>query len=68
MDTLERLSEQEKELGYDGEELKAFVKEQHAILREGRQAILEAERENWEAEERYQREKREAEEKTGFVR
>lgn len=46
MDTLERLNEQGKELGYDGEELKAFVKEQHAILREERQAILEAEREN----------------------
>ena len=45
MDTLGRLTKQGKELGYEGEELKTFVKEQQVILRDECQAASEASRE-----------------------
>ena len=45
MDTSERLTKQGKELGYDGEELKTFVKEQQVILRNERQAARDVESE-----------------------
>ena len=47
MDTSERLTKQGKELGYEGEELKTFVKEQQVILCK-RQAARDAEREAWD--------------------
>ena len=49
MDTLERLTKQGKEMGYEGEELKTFVKEQQVIFRDERQAARDADRETREA-------------------
>ena len=57
MDVIERLTKQEKDLGYEGETLQTFVKEQQIELRDERKAMREAERERREAE----RESREAE-------
>ena len=67
MDVIERLTKQGKDLGYEGETLQAFVKEQQIELRDERKAMRETERERREAE-RESREaenaKREAESKT----
>ena len=60
LDDLERLTKQGNELGYEGEELKAFVKEQWVILRGKRQATRDAKRETREAEREVEREKRDA--------
>ena len=60
MDVIERLTKQGKDLGYEGETLQTFVKEQQIELRDERKAMREAERERREAE----RENREAEAKT----
>ena len=60
MDVIERLTKQGKELGYEGETLQTFVKEQQIELRDERKAMREAERERREAENA----KREAEAKT----
>ena len=57
MDIIERLTKQGKDLGYEGETLQTFVKEQQIELRDERKAMREAERERREAE----RESREAE-------
>ena len=57
MDVIERLTKQGKNLGYEGETLQTFVKEQEIELRDERKAMREAERERREAE----RESREAE-------
>ena len=57
MDVIERLTKQRKDLGYEGETLQTFVKEQQIELRDERKAMREAERERREAE----RESREAE-------
>ena len=57
MDVIERLTKQGKDLGYEGETLQTFVKEQQIELRDERKAMREAERERCEAE----RESREAE-------
>ena len=57
MDVIERLTKQGKDLGYEGETLQTFVKEQEIELRDERKAMHEAERERREAE----RESREAE-------
>ena len=57
MDVIERLTKQGKDLGYEGETLQTFVKEQQIELRDERKAMREAERERREAE----RESREAE-------
>ena len=59
MDVIERLTKQGKDLGYEGETLQTFVKEQQIELRNERKAMWEAERERREAE----RERREAEAK-----
>ena len=56
MDVIERLTKQGKDLGYEGETLQTFVKEQQIELRDERKAMREAERERREAE----RESREA--------
>ena len=53
MDVIERLTKQGKELGYEGETLQTFVKEQQIQLRDERQAMREAR----EAEARIEREK-----------
>ena len=50
MDVIERLTKQGKDLGYEGETLQTFVKEQQIELRDKRKAMLEAERERREAE------------------
>ena len=60
MDVIERLTKQGKDLGYEGETLQTFVKEQQIELRDERKAMREAERERREAENA----KREAEAKT----
>ena len=57
MDVIERLTKQGKDLGYEGETLQTFVKEQQIELRDERKAMRKAERERREAE----RESREAE-------
>ena len=57
MDVIERLTKQGKDLGYEGETLQTFVKEQQIELRDERKAMREAEHERREAE----RESREAE-------
>ena len=57
MDVIERLTKQGKDLGYEGETLQTFVKEQQIELRNERKAMRETERERREAE----RESREAE-------
>ena len=57
MDVIERLTKQGKDLGYEGETLQTFVKEQQIELRDERKAMRETERERPEAE----RESREAE-------
>ena len=57
MDVIERLTKQGKDLGYEGETLQTFVKEQQIELRDEPKAMREAERERREAE----RESREAE-------
>ena len=59
MDVIERLTKQGKDLGYEGEILQTFVKEQQIELRDERKVMPEAERERREAE----TEKREAEAK-----
>ena len=66
MDVIERLTKQGKELGYEGETLQTFVKEQQIELSDERKAICEAEREKreaLEAEARIEREKLELREK-----
>ena len=50
MDVIERLTKQGKDLGYEGETLQTFVKEQQIELRDERKAMHEAERERREAE------------------
>ena len=60
MDVIERLTKQGKDLGYEGETLQTFVKEQQIELRDERKAMRETERERREAENA----KREAEAKT----
>ena len=70
MDVIERLTKQGKDLGYEGETLQTFVKEQQIELRDERKAMREAERE-WreaenakrEAEAKLERERREADAK-----
>ena len=75
MDVIERLTKQGKDLGYEGETLQTFVKEQQIELRDERKAMREAERERLEAEnakreaeEKFEREKREAEAKIELER
>ena len=70
MDVIERLTKQGKDLGYEGETLQTFVKEQQIELRDERKAMREAEREKGEAENakreaeaKLERERREAEAK-----
>ena len=70
MDVIERLTKQGKDLGYEGEILQTFVKEQQIELRDERKAMREAEREKREAEnakredeEKFEHEKRESEAK-----
>ena len=58
MDVIERLTKQGKELGYEGETLQTFVKEQQIQLRDERKAMREAEREKREAEAKIEHEKR----------
>ena len=43
MDVIERLTKQGKDLGYEGETLQTFVKEQQIELRDERKAMREAE-------------------------
>ena len=50
MDVIERLTKQGKDLGYKGETLQTFVKEQQIELRDERKAMREAEHESREAE------------------
>ena len=50
MDVIERLPKQGKDLGYEGEALQTFVKEQQIELLDERKAMHEAERERREAE------------------
>ena len=50
MDVIERLTKQGKDLGYEGETLQTFVKQQQIELRDERKAMREAERERPEAE------------------
>ena len=50
MDVIGRLTKQGKDLGYEGETLQTFVKEQQIELRDERKAMREAERERREAE------------------
>ena len=68
MDVIERLTKQGKDLGYEGETLQTFVKEQQIELRDERKAMRKAERERRkaenakrEAEAKFEREIREAE-------
>ena len=70
MDVIERLTKQGKDLGYEGETLQTFVKEQQIELRNERKAMREAERESREAENakreaeaKLERERREADAK-----
>ena len=70
MDVIERLTKQGKDLGYEGETLHTFVKEQQIELRDERKAMREAERERHkaedakrEAEAKLERERREADAK-----
>ena len=70
MDVIERLTKQGKDLGYEGETLQTFVKEQQIELRDERKAMREAERERREAENakheaeaKLERERREADAK-----
>ena len=70
MDVIERLTKQGKDLGYEGETLQTFVKEQQIELRDERKAMHEAEREKREAENakreaeaKLERERREADAK-----
>ena len=70
MDVIERLTKQWKDLGYEGETLQTFVKEQQIELRDERKAMREAERERCEAENakreaeaKLERERREADAK-----
>ena len=70
MDVIERLTKQGKDLGFEGETLQTFVKEQQIELRDERKAMREAERERREAENakceaeaKIEHEKREAEAK-----
>ena len=70
MDIIERLTKQGKDLGYEGETLQTFVKEQQIELRDERKAMREAERERREAENakreaeaKLERERREADAK-----
>ena len=57
MDVIERLMKQGKDLGYEGETLQTFVKEQQIELRDERKAMREAERERCEADAKLEREK-----------
>ena len=50
MDVIERLTKQGKDLGYEGDTLQTFVKEQQIELRDERKAMCEAERERCKAE------------------
>ena len=70
MDVIERLTKQGKDLGYEGETLQTFVKEQQIELRDERKAMHEAERERRKAENakrkaeaKLERERREADAK-----
>ena len=70
MDVIERLTKKGKDLGYEGETLQTFVKEQQIELRDERKAMCEAERERREAENakceaeaKLERERREADAK-----
>ena len=51
MDVIERLTKQGKDLGYEGETLQTFVKEQQIELHDGQKAMRKAEREKREARE-----------------
>ena len=57
MDVIERLTKQGKDLGYEGETLQTFVKEQQIELPDERKARREAETEKREAEAKFEREK-----------
>ena len=57
MDVIERLTKQGKDLGYEGETLQTFVKEQQIELHDERKAMREAERERREADAKLEREK-----------
>ena len=50
MDAIERLTKQGKDLGYEGEALQIFVKEQQIELLDERKAMRKAEHERREAE------------------
>ena len=70
MGVIERLTKQGKDLGYEGETLQTFVKEQQIELRDERKAMREAEHERREAENakrkaeaKLERERREADAK-----
>ena len=70
MDVIERLTKQGKDLGYEGETLQTFVKEQQIELRDEQKAMREAECERREAENakreaeaKLERERREADAK-----
>ena len=60
MDVIERLTKQGKDLGYKGETLQTFVKEQQIELCNERKAMREAERKRREAEAKIEHETREA--------
>ena len=63
MDVIERLTKQGKDLGYEGEALQTFVKEQQIELRDERKAMREAERERPEAEAKIEHDRPEVEAK-----
>ena len=63
MDVIERLTKQGKDLGYEGETLQTFVKEQQIELRDERKAMRETERKRREAEKKLECERREADAK-----
>ena len=46
MDVIEILTKQGKELGYEGEALQTFVKEQQIVLRNERKAMCDAKTES----------------------
>ena len=60
MDVIERLTKQGKDLGYKGETLQTFVKEQQIELRDEQKAMREAERERRDAEAKIEHDRREA--------
>ena len=61
MDVIERLTNQGKYLGYEGETLQTFVKEQQIELRDERKAMREAKNAKHEAEAKIEHERCKAE-------